>query len=200
MRRDRALKVVLVLVGLLFRAGVIPLTMFFSREPAVPVHSSLQKMKQVYLTTDGACIRNPGPGGWACVLRTGNRAGEISGCDPHTTNNRMELRAVIEGLRALPEQCKVIVRSDSQYVQRGVTKWIKRWKSNGWKTTDGRPVLNQDYWRELDKLNAFCTPDWQWIKGHADDADNIRCDLLAKKAARQQIASNGLNWLEEKQK
>ena len=161
------------------------------------IHSLLQKMKQVYLTTDGACIRNPGPGGWACHLRIGSRIGEMFGCESYTTNNRMELRAVIEGLRALPEQCKVIVRSDSQYVQRGITEWIARWKSNGWKTRDGRPVLNRDLWQELDKLNSSFTSNWRWIKGHTNDADNIRCDLLAKKAARQQIASNGLNWLEK---
>lgn len=115
-------------------------------------------MTQARLTTDGAYIRNPGPGGWACILRLDNRIGEIFGCDADTTNSRMELRAVIEGLKALPEHYAVIVRSDSQYVQRGITAWITRWKSNGWKTRDGHPVLNKDLWQELDRLMLRVLP------------------------------------------
>jgi ribonuclease HI len=152
--------------------------------------------KQVKLTTDGACIGNPGPGGWACVLRFGNHTGEMYGFDARTTNNRMELQAVIRGLRALKEPCAVTVSTDSQYVQRGITEWLKGWKANGWrksKSTKGsRAVLNQDLWEELDKSLSTHTIQWKWVKGHADDEDNLRCDALANLAARKQISSDGI--------
>src|SRR5262249_24726241 len=115
---------------------------------------------------------------------------------PRTTNNRMELQAVIEGLKALREPCTVTICSDSQYVQRGVTEWLAGWKANGWKksknTRGGRAVLNQDLWQELDRRIAPHTVSWQWVRGHSDDADNIRCDSLANWAAREQITSNGI--------
>jgi ribonuclease HI len=152
--------------------------------------------KRVTLTTDGACIGNPGPGGWACVLRFDQHRGESFGADPKTTNNRMELKAVIEGLRALKEPCEVTIRTDSQYVQRGVTEWLAAWKVNGWKKSKSskgsRTVLNQELWMELDKLLAGHTVDWKWVKGHADDPDNLRCDSLANRAAREQISSRGV--------
>jgi ribonuclease HI len=152
--------------------------------------------KQVKLSTDGACIGNPGPGGWACVLRFGNHVGEVFGCAPHTTNNRMELQAVIEGLRALREPCTVTVSTDSQYVQRGITEWLAIWKANGWRkskaTKGSRAVLNRELWAELDRQVAAHTVRWEWVKGHADDEDNLRCDSLANAAAREQIASNGI--------
>jgi ribonuclease HI len=157
---------------------------------------SVTQQKQVKLSTDGACIGNPGPGGWACVLRFGTHTGEIFGCEPHTTNNRMELQAVIEGLQALKERCTVTISTDSQYVQRGVTEWLAGWKASGWKKSKSskgsREVLNQDLWVELDKRIAAHTVRWQWVKGHADDADNLRCDSLANTAAREQITSNGI--------
>jgi ribonuclease HI len=152
--------------------------------------------KQVKLYTDGACIGNPGPGGWACLLRFGNRTGEIFGHEPNTTNNRMELQAVIEGLRALREPCAVSLCTDSQYVQRGVTEWLSTWKQNGWKKSKNakgdRTVLNQDLWMKLDKLIAPHNVQWQWVKGHADDADNLRCDFLANEAARKRLFSEGI--------
>lgn len=152
--------------------------------------------KEVTLTTDGACIGNPGAGGWACLLRFGQYRGEMFGHDPATTNNRMELQAVIEGLKALKEPCAITVRTDSQYVQRGVTQWLAGWKANGWKKTrnshGSRAVLNQELWVELDKLLAPHTVSWKWIKGHADDEDNLRCDALANRAARDQISSEGI--------
>jgi ribonuclease HI len=152
--------------------------------------------KQVKLSTDGACIGNPGPGGWACVLRFAGHTGELYGCEERTTNNRMELQAVIEGLRALREPCVVSISTDSQYVQRGITEWLETWKANGWmksrNTRGGRAVLNQDLWAELDKRIASHAVRWQWVKGHADDPDNLRCDSLANRAAREQISSNGV--------
>ncbi len=158
--------------------------------------SNVTQQKQVKLSTDGACIGNPGPGGWACVLRFGSHAGEIFGCEPHTTNNRMELQAVIEGLRALRESCAVTISTDSQYVQRGITEWLAGWKANGWRKSKAskgsRAVLNQDLWAELDRRIASHTVHWQWVKGHADDADNVRCDSLANRAAREQVSSNGI--------
>jgi ribonuclease HI len=153
--------------------------------------------KQVRLSTDGACIGNPGPGGWACVLRFGAHTGELFGCDPDTTNNRMELQAVIEGLRALKEPCLVSISTDSQYVQRGITEWLSGWKANGWRKSrsskGNRDVLNQDLWKQLDKEVACHSVSWKWVKGHADDLDNLRCDSLANRAARDQISSGGIN-------
>lgn len=157
---------------------------------------NVTQKRQVRLSTDGACIGNPGPGGWACVLRFGNHIGEMFGCEHHTTNNRMELQAVIEGFKALREPSAVTVFSDSQYVQRGITEWLAAWKANGWKksknTKGGRTVLNRDLWQELDKRIAPHSVGWRWVKGHANDVDNIRCDLLANRAAREQIGSNGI--------
>jgi ribonuclease HI len=130
------------------------------------------------------------------VLRFGGHNGEMYGCEGRTTNNRMELQAVIEGLRALREPCVVTISTDSQYVQRGVTEWLETWKANGWRKSKnkngGRAVLNQDLWAELDKLLASHSVQWQWVKGHADDPDNLRCDSLANRAAREQISSNGV--------
>jgi len=154
--------------------------------------------KEVTLTTDGGCIGNPGPGGWACVLRFAQYAGEVFGCEANTTNNRMELRAVIEGLKALRESCAVTVVTDSQYVQRGVTEWLSTWKANDWQKARGKSgrsagaVLNRDLWEELDALLHDHKISWRWVKGHAEDKDNLRCDFLANKAAREQVASNGV--------
>jgi ribonuclease HI len=143
-------------------------------------------MKRVQLITDGACLGNPGPGGWACILRSGEKSKEMFGSEPHTTNNRMELMAAIEGLKALKEPCEVEVVTDSQYVKNGITTWIKGWKRNGWKTAAKKPVVNQDLWEELDDLVQKHTMAWTWTKGHADHPDNNRCDELATTAAREQ--------------
>jgi ribonuclease HI len=143
-------------------------------------------MKKIQLITDGACLGNPGPGGWACILRYGDKKKEMFGSDPETTNNRMELTAAMEGLRALKEPCEVEVVTDSQYVKNGITQWIHGWKKNGWKTSAKKPVVNQDLWEELDELVSKHKLNWTWTKGHADHDDNNRCDELATRAAREQ--------------
>jgi ribonuclease HI len=142
-------------------------------------------MKSVELITDGACLGNPGPGGWAAILRYGGHKKELYGSEPLTTNNRMELRAAVEGLRALKQPCSVTVTTDSQYLKNGITSWIGRWKQNGWRTADNKPVANQDLWRELDELARRHRVRWRWTKGHASHDDNNRCDELATLAARQ---------------
>ena len=143
-------------------------------------------MKKVQLITDGACIGNPGPGGWAAILRHDGNNKEIYGSEPHTTNNRMELRAAIEALRTLNEECEVEVVTDSEYLKNGITTWIHGWKRKGWMTAAKKPVLNQDLWQELDKQVARHNTRWTWTKGHASHADNNRCDELATRAAREQ--------------
>ena len=146
-------------------------------------------MKKVQLITDGACSGNPGPGGWAAILRYGGQKKELWGCEKHTTNNRMELTAAIEGLRALKERCAVEVVTDSEYVKNGITPWIHGWKSKGWMTAAKKPVVNKDLWQALDEqVNAHNTT-WTWTKCHADHADNNRCDELATRAAREQSCS-----------
>lgn len=151
-------------------------------------------MKRVHLTTDGACIGNPGPGGWACILRYFDRKKEIFGSEENTTNNRMELRAVIEGLKMLREPCEVVMVTDSQYVKKGMTEWLGLWKARDWRTKGkgaGRSkiVLNQDLWQELDRLSQGHKISWEWVKGHASHPENNRCDQLANTAARKQIHS-----------
>lgn len=146
-------------------------------------------MKKVKLITDGACLGNPGPGGWAAILRYGDHKKEIFGSEPHTTNNRMELRAAIEGLRALKEDCEVEVVTDSEYLKNGITTWINGWKRKGWMTAAKKPVVNQDLWKQLDEQVSRHKAQWSWTKGHASHADNNRCDELASRAAREQSAS-----------
>jgi len=141
-------------------------------------------MKKVKLITDGGCIGNPGPGGWACIIRYGEKAKELFGSERETTNNRMELRAVIEGLKALKEPCEVAITADSQYVIKGITEWIHGWKKRGWIKPDKQPVLNKDLWVELDFQVDRHTVTWEWTKGLANHADNNRCDELANSAAR----------------
>jgi ribonuclease HI len=146
-------------------------------------------VKKVQLITDGACSGNPGPGGWAAILRYGDKKKELWGCEKHTTNNRMELTAAIEGLRVLKERCVVEIVTDSEYVKKGITEWIHGWKRKGWMTAAKKPVVNQDLWQELDEqVNAHNTT-WTWTKGHADHEDNNRCDELATRAAREQSCS-----------
>jgi ribonuclease HI len=144
-------------------------------------------MKKVQVITDGACLGNPGLGGWAAVLRFNGHYKEIWGSERYTTNNRMELRAAIEALNCLQEDCEVEVVTDSEYVKNGITSWIKAWKRNGWMTAARKPVINQDLWEELDELASRHAVTWVWTKGHADHADNNRCDELASLAAREQI-------------
>jgi ribonuclease HI len=146
-------------------------------------------LKKVLLITDGACKGNPGPGGWACILRYGEHSKELYGFDPHTTNNRMELTAAIEGLRAIKERCAVKVVTDSNYLKDGITKWIHGWKRRGWVTAEKKPVINQDLWTTLDDLVQKHETEWVWTKGHASHADNNRCDELATEAATRRITN-----------
>lgn len=145
-------------------------------------------MKKVFLVTDGSCLGNPGPGGWACVLRFGAAQRELFGFDRHTTNNRMEMMAAIQGLLALKGACDVEVTTDSEYLHQGITRWIVFWKRRHW-WKKNRPVRNCDLWMELDELAGRHTVHWKWTKGHAAHDDNNRCDWLAQNAARQQISS-----------
>jgi ribonuclease HI len=147
-------------------------------------------VKTIQLITDGACVGNPGPGGWAAILRHGDRTREMFGYAPQTTNNRMELTAAIEGLRALKEPCEVEVITDSEYVKNGITEWIHAWKRRNWIKSDKKPVLNADLWRDLDAEVARHKTQWTWTKGHASHDDNNRADELANMAAREQRGSD----------
>jgi len=145
-------------------------------------------MKKVSLITDGSCIGNPGPGGWACILRYGVIKKEFFGFDPRTTNNRMELMAPIQGLLAIKEPCEVEITTDSQYVLMGITKWIVKWKRMHW-WRKSRPIRNADLWMELDNAILPHKTTWLWTKGHAGHEDNNRCDWLAQNAAALQRSS-----------
>lgn len=147
------------------------------------------QMKKVQVIMDGACLGNPGPGGWAAILLHGGNRKELYGCEKHTTNNRMELTAAIEGLRALRERCEVEVVTDSEYVKNGITQWITSWKKRGWVTAQKKPVVNRDLWEELDEQTTRHTMQWSWTKGHASHGDNNRADELASLAAKQQRSS-----------
>jgi ribonuclease HI len=144
-------------------------------------------LKEVTLVTDGAGLGNPGPGGWAALLRSGPHYRELYGCTVHTTNNRMELTAALEGLRALKQPCRVTIVTDSEYLRQGITEWIHAWKRNGWKTKGKDPVKNQDLWEALDAALERHEVNWRWVKGHATHADNNRADKLASDAAKLQI-------------
>ena len=135
--------------------------------------------KTVSLYTDGACKGNPGKGGWGVLMRYGSHEKELFGGEAHTTNNRMELTAIIQGLAALNRPCAVVIYTDSQYVKNGMEKWIHGWKKNGWKTAAKQPVKNEDLWRQLDQLAAQHQIQWQWVRGHAGHAENERADALA---------------------
>jgi ribonuclease HI len=148
-------------------------------------------MKQVQIITDGACLGNPGPGGWAAILRHGAHKKELFGSSPHTTNNRMEMAAAIEGLRALKETCAVEMVTDSEYLMKGITVWILGWKRRNWLTKEKKPVLNKDLWLVLDELVNRHQVRWTWTRGHADHADNNRADELATEAAAAQTSSKG---------
>ncbi len=147
-------------------------------------------MKKVQVITDGSCIGNPGKGGWACILRYGEQSKELFGSSPQTTNNRMELTAAIQGLRALTERCEVDIVTDSEYVKNGITKWIANWKKRGWVTAEKKPVVNRDLWEELDLQVSRHNASWIWTKGHALHRDNNRADELANSAARSQLTMN----------
>jgi ribonuclease HI len=135
----------------------------------------------VEMYTDGACRGNPGPGGWGVLLRSGGKERELWGGEPGTTNNRMELTAAIRGFEALRRHCQVTVYTDSEYLRRGISEWLPRWKQSGWRTADRKPVKNEDLWRRLDELVPGHDVDWRWVRGHAGHPENERADALANR-------------------
>ncbi len=153
----------------------------------------MSDLSYVEIATDGACKGNPGPGGWGALIRHGNKEKEISGGEPDTTNNRMELRAAIEALNALKRPCKVKLSIDSTYVKDGITKWVFNWQKNGWRTAAKKPVKNADLWQNLVEAVERHDIEWHWVKGHAGDADNERADVLASDAAMN-IMTNGSQY------
>jgi ribonuclease HI len=143
----------------------------------------------VELFTDGACRGNPGPGGWGAVLRFQGREKELFGGEAETTNNRMELLAVIRGLQALKRDCVIDVTTDSQYVKNGITQWIHNWKRNGWRTAARKPVKNDDLWRMLDEIVSRHDVRWHWVKGHSGHPENERADVLANRGIDETLRS-----------
>ena len=149
----------------------------------------MAELPKVDIFTDGACRGNPGPGGWAALIRMGARERELSGGEPLTTNNRMELLAAIESLKALKRPCRVQLTTDSNYVRDGITKWIHGWRRNGWRTADRKPVKNADLWQALLDAAEPHRIEWHWVKGHSGHVENDRVDELACAAADSQKAS-----------
>ena len=143
-------------------------------------------MDHVEMFTDGACSGNPGPGGWGVVLRSKNTEKELSGAEKETTNNRMEMMAVIAGLEALKRACRVTITTDSQYVMKGMTEWLPGWKARNWRTASKQPVKNADLWQRLEKAINPHKVEWQWVRGHNGHAENERADQLAV-AARETL-------------
>lgn len=139
-------------------------------------------VRSVVIHTDGACRGNPGPGGWGAVLAAGEHERELYGYEPETTNNRMELMAVIRALEALKRPCSVCIVTDSQYVMKGVTEWMAGWRRRGWRTADRKPVRNIDLWQRLDAALARHDVEWSWVRGHTGQAGNERADALANRA------------------
>ncbi len=155
--------------------------MFANDSTAEKVQVGQRIAPAVEVFTDGACKGNPGPGGWGVLMRYGQHEKELFGGEAHTTNNRMELMAVIQALEALKRQSRVILTVDSRYVQDGVERWMPRWKRNGWKTKQGDPVKNQDLWQRLDQALANHQARWRWVRGHSGHTENERADQLANR-------------------
>ena len=151
----------------------------------------MSELPHVEMFTDGACRGNPGPGGWAALLRIGDKERELSGGETMTTNNRMELTAAIEGLRALKRPCRVELHTDSNYVRDGITKWIHGWNRNGWRTADKKPVKNAELWQQLVEASARHRIAWHWVKGHSGHPENDRVDALACAEADKMRPSGG---------
>ena len=149
-------------------------------------------MKQVMIFTDGACRGNPGPGGWGAVLRYGSTEKTLSGGEPDTTNNRMELMAAIMALEALTQPCQVVLTTDSPYVMDGITQWMANWKKRGWKTASRQPVKNADLWRRLDAACGKHTIEWQWVKGHSGHPENEKADALANRGIDELLQKKGM--------
>jgi ribonuclease HI len=145
-------------------------------------------MTEVLIYTDGACRGNPGPGGWAALLVAGGQRKEVSGAEGATTNNRMELKAAIEGLSALKRRCRVLLYTDSKYVLQGITEWLPQWKARGWRTAAREPVKNQDLWEKLDAAAAAQDIQWHWVKGHSGHDGNEYVDALANRAIDRLLA------------
>ena len=148
-------------------------------------------MKKVKVYTDGGCEGNPGPGGWGAILIYGKARKEISGADPDTTNNRMELTAAIESLRALKQPCEVALYTDSEYLRLGMTSWLANWKAKGWRTATKKPVKNRELWEALDAQASRHRIHWHWVKGHSLQPENERCDQLAAEAIAKLQARSG---------
>ncbi len=138
-------------------------------------------MAKVEIFTDGACRGNPGPGGWGVLLRAGKHEKELYGGESHTTNNRMEMTAVVMALKALKQQSDVVLTTDSQYVRKGITEWMSGWKKKNWQTSSKKPVKNVDLWKEIDHLASNHSIDWRWVKGHSGHVENERVDALANR-------------------
>lgn len=140
---------------------------------------------EVQAFTDGACLGNPGPGGWAALLRVAGAERLLSGGDPATTNNRMELMAAISALEALKRPCRVLLTTDSRYVMQGIEQWVPKWQANGWRTAERKPVKNQDLWQRLAAATAVHTVRWQWVRGHNGHVENERVDQAAREQAEK---------------
>ena len=149
-------------------------------------------MADLFAYTDGACSGNPGPGGWGAVLRYGSTEKTLSGGEPDTTNNRMELMAAIMALEALTQPCQVVLTTDSRYVMDGITQWMANWKKRGWKTASKQPVKNADLWRRLDAACSKHTIEWQWVKGHSGHPENEKADALANRGIDELLQKKGM--------
>lgn len=150
-------------------------------------------MKHVKIYTDGACKKNPGPGGWGCILIYAENEKSMFGGELHTTNNRMELMAAIQGLKALSDHCKVDLYTDSKYVKDGISQWIHGWKKRQWRKSDGKPVINEDLWKQLDAAREEHEVIWHWVKGHSGDHYNEIADQLANQGVDQAISQGTLS-------
>ena len=157
--------------------------------------SEVSGPKKITIHTEGACDGNPGPGGWAALLRYGEHVREIAGGEPATTNNRMEIQAAISALEALKESCEVTLFTDSEYLRQGITEWLPHWRANNWRTIDRKPVKNEDLWRQLYEAASQHQVTWKWLKGHVGHTENEQCDRLARAEVvkiRRQYSSDKL--------
>lgn len=147
----------------------------------------ISEKKKIYIYTDGACKGNPGRGGWGALLRFNDHEKEMMGYEEHTTNNRMELMAAIRALQTLKQSCSVDIYTDSQYVMKGITEWLPKWKKNAWRTSTNKPIKNEDLWMELDQVASLHGVNWFWVRGHDGHPENERADFLANQAIIQQM-------------
>jgi ribonuclease HI len=160
-------------------------------DEAPPAGGHVTAPATIEIWTDGACRGNPGPGGWGALMRSGSHVRELHGGERDTTNNRMELTAVIEALAAVKRTGHVVIHTDSQYVKLGITEWMAQWKRRGWKTSDNKPVKNLDLWQRLSELAAAHRVDWRWVRGHAGDQGNERADALANLGVDEVLGAKG---------